>query len=61
LKSRAEPPSSSDTFATNAASGELEFMDATNNTVWALVPPKLVPSGDTLSLLFDLPPFSGPV
>ncbi len=41
------------TFTENIASGELEFMDATNNTVWALEPPKLVEGGDTLSLLFQ--------
>jgi hypothetical protein len=42
------------TFTENAASGELEFMDATNNTVWSLVPQKLIAPGATVPLLFQV-------
>lgn len=42
------------TFSETAgASGELEFMDATNNTLFSLVPQVLIGSGQTRTLLFS--------
>ena len=41
------------TFSENAASGSLEFMDATNNTIFSLVPQVTVPAGGSLTLLFS--------
>ncbi len=41
------------TFSENGASGHLEFMDATDNTVFSLVPEKLIGPGETVSLLFQ--------
>jgi hypothetical protein len=40
-------------FSENSASGSLEFMDATNNTVFSLVPQKQVAPGDIVPLLFQ--------
>ena len=40
-------------FTENGASGSLEFMDATNNTVFSLVPEVTIPAGGTKSLLFQ--------
>jgi len=40
-------------FTENSASGSLEFMDATNNTVFSLVPEVTIPGGGTKSLLFQ--------
>lgn len=40
------------TFTTNAASGRLEFMDATTNTAFSLVPAVTIPAGQTVRLLF---------
>jgi hypothetical protein len=40
-------------FTENSASGSLEFMDATNNTVFSLVPEATIPAGGTKSLLFQ--------
>ena len=40
-------------FSENSASGSLEFMDATNNTVFSLVPEVTIPAGGTKSLLFQ--------
>jgi hypothetical protein len=42
-----------DTFAENAASGDLDFMDATNNTLFSLVPQVLIAPGETRALLFQ--------
>jgi len=41
------------TFTENAASGELEFMDASTNTLFSLVPQVTIPAGDTVTLLFS--------
>lgn len=41
------------TFSENGASGALEFMDATNNTVFSLVPQVLIGAGETRALLFS--------
>lgn len=41
------------TFSENGASGALEFMDATNNTLFSLVPQVLIGAGQTRSLLFS--------
>jgi len=40
-------------FSENGASGELEFMDATNNTLFSLVPQVMIDAGETRSLLFS--------
>ncbi len=40
-------------FTENAASGHLVFMDATNNTVFSLVPEKTVPAWTSVPLLFS--------
>ena len=40
-------------FSENSASGSLQFMDATNNTVFSLVPQVLVGPGETRTLLFQ--------
>ena len=40
-------------FTENNASGELEFMDATNNTIFSLVPEKTIPAGQSRTLLFQ--------
>jgi hypothetical protein len=40
-------------FVENAASGRLEFMDATNNTMFSLVPQVLIGPGETVPLLFS--------
>jgi len=40
-------------FTENAASGSLEFMDATNNTLFSLVPQVLVGAGTSKTLLFS--------
>ena len=40
-------------FSENAASGELEFMDATNNTLFSLVPQVRIGAGQTRTLLFS--------
>ncbi|HUS28053.1 MAG TPA: hypothetical protein VMZ53_06075 [Kofleriaceae bacterium] len=40
-------------FTENAASGKLEFMDATNNTVFSLIPEVTINAGQTRSLLFQ--------
>ena len=40
-------------FTENSASGALEFMDATNNTLFSLVPQVLIGSGQTRTLLFS--------
>ena len=40
-------------FSENSASGELEFMDATNNTLFSLVPQVLIGAGQTRTLLFS--------
>lgn len=42
-----------DTFSQNAASGALELMDATNNTVFSLVPQKEIAPGTAVPLLFQ--------
>jgi hypothetical protein len=42
-----------DAFAENAASGDLNFMDATNNTLFSLVPQVLIAPGETRALLFQ--------
>ena len=40
-------------FSENAASGSLQFMDATNNTILSLVPELMIAAGQTRSLLFQ--------
>lgn len=40
-------------FSENGASGALEFMDATNNTLFSLVPQVLIGAGETRTLLFS--------
>ncbi|HTL35417.1 MAG TPA: hypothetical protein VL326_19955 [Kofleriaceae bacterium] len=40
-------------FTENSASGKLEFMDATNNTVFSLVPEVSINAGQTRTLLFQ--------
>src|SRR5437764_1597440 len=40
-------------FTENNASSELEFMDATNNTIFSLVPEKTIPAGQSRTLLFQ--------
>lgn len=40
-------------FTENGASGSLQFMDATNNTVFSLVPQVLIPAGGSRALLFQ--------
>jgi hypothetical protein len=40
-------------FAENAASGSLQFTDATNNTLFSLVPEMFIAAGETRSLLFQ--------
>jgi hypothetical protein len=40
-------------FSENSASGSLEFMDATNNTVFSLVPEVSINAGQTRTLLFQ--------
>ncbi|MFO7690588.1 MAG: hypothetical protein R6W83_08560, partial [Cryobacterium sp.] len=42
-----------DQFTESGASGELEFMDATNNTAFSLVPQILIPAGGSHTLLFQ--------
>jgi hypothetical protein len=42
-----------DTFSENSASGSLEFMDATNNTLFSLVPQKSIAPGEIVPLLFQ--------
>jgi len=41
------------TFTENGASGELKFMDANSNTVFSLVPEKVIAPGATQNLLFS--------
>ncbi|MBI2688276.1 MAG: hypothetical protein HYX27_18385 [Acidobacteria bacterium] len=41
------------TFSETAASGELKFTDATNNSVFSLVPQPVLPAGQTIDLLFS--------
>lgn len=41
------------TFTENSASGSLNFMDATNNTLFSLVPQVLIGAGETRTLLFS--------
>ncbi|MBS4097053.1 MAG: hypothetical protein KGZ83_09495 [Sulfuricella sp.] len=41
------------TFRKNAASGSLQFTDVSNNTVFSLVPQKLVQPGETVALMFS--------
>jgi len=41
------------TFSENSASGELNFMDATNNTIFSLVPQVSIEAGQSRSLLFQ--------
>jgi hypothetical protein len=41
------------TFSENSASGELNFTDATNNTIFSLVPQVLIDAGQSKSLLFQ--------
>jgi hypothetical protein len=40
-------------FSTNPASGKLDFMDATDNTVFSLEPQKTVAAGASVNLLFS--------
>jgi hypothetical protein len=40
-------------FTENGASGSLNFMDATNNTIFSLVPQPMIGAGQTRSLLFS--------
>jgi hypothetical protein len=40
-------------FSENSASGSLEFMDATSNTLFSLVPQKSIAPGETVPLLFQ--------
>jgi hypothetical protein len=40
-------------FNENSASGQLKFMDAKTNTVFALVPQVTIPAGATRTLLFS--------
>lgn len=40
-------------FTENAASGSLQFTDATNNTLFSLVPEMFIAAGETRSLLFQ--------
>ncbi len=40
-------------FSENAASGELSFIDADNNDIWAITPEKTIPPGETVNLLFS--------
>jgi len=40
------------TFTENAASGSLEFTDATSNTVWAISPQQTIAPGSSVTLLF---------
>lgn len=42
-----------DQFTESGASGELQFTDATNNTVFSLVPQVLILAGETRTLLFQ--------
>ena len=44
---------SKSSFSESSASGALEFMDATNNTLFSLVPQVLIGAGQTRSLLFS--------
>lgn len=41
------------TFSENSASGSLEFMDASNNTLFSLVPQALIGASETRTLLFS--------
>jgi|GEM_PF-2238450 len=40
------------TFIENAGSGELEFTDASNNTVWAITPQQVLTPGQSVTLLY---------
>lgn len=40
------------TFSENGASGDVEFTDADNNTIWAITPQQVIPVGQTVNLYF---------
>lgn len=50
---RAASSENKSSFTENSASGALEFMDATNNTLFSLVPQVLIGAGTTRTLLFS--------
>ena len=41
------------TFSENAGSGPIEFTDASNNTIWSLVPQQTIPGNQAVDLLYS--------